>query len=510
MCLSLRVSPALTALCLAGVGFSQSSLLVDPPSDLFESSTSAEFFIGGRQIENAYPDLTIRKDGVDVTAQVGVSWSNETRVDINQDGWLESFQATATLDLASIVLSAESVIELEATTDGAAGPVSDRGAVRTLGHAEAGFAPSRLNVGALPPKLKVLLTQHGVPEFGTTHSLIIRKDGVDVTATTDAEEAMFSMTQRGGGIVDWRHDLEIDTASLGVIDSSTSIEVELQVHVPGAGTFSSSTGLGANSSVGQIPCGGDAMCAFIQSMGISVDANGDLSVGITDKDEMRAACEALRAELRACQGSNTASEDCFEAAVECEGMTIPVMLVIGGEASGPSVPTYSGGADKDKTLIVAIGGNATGTNQAGGAAEARGGEGSVAVAIGGTGSGTGMGGRSTSVASGVGSTGISLGGRGGAGGGQGGNGFTDCRGEEDGIGGQGVSGGGPGGHAGPQSKGGHGGGAGVRSNEGDLSRRDGGPKEGGAGSLGKHGSGACAQADSTGNASATRGHPVDN
>lgn len=505
----------LTLVGLAGVGFTQTpTLTVHPPGDLYVSSTQAPFSVEGRHIENDYPDLTVYLDEADVTASVGWNWSNETRVDLNSDGWLEGFSADVQLDLTNLVMGNHQVLRLEATTDGVLGlPVSDHAAVRALGHSQVDFSPGRVNVDPMPAVLHVALTSYGIPLTGVTRSITIRKDGVDVTPSVSFLQTVQNLVERDPGVYDWRSDLEITTSSLGTITEQTQIEVEMSVTLPagaGAGTYTSSSTLQQDTEAGEVPCAGDALCAFLQAMSISHGAGGGLEVGNTDKESMRKATEDLRDAIRACQSAEEqGKEDSFEDDIECDGMDISVILVIGGNAgSGEGDGAVGGSTGETNTLIVVIGGDGEGDG-AGGFAEARGGDGSVAIGMGGRGAGTGKGGRGTSEMDGNG-MGVSFGGRGGTGGGQGGNAFTNTEPSTGSPGGQGVSGGGPGGHDGPASTGGHGGGAGVKSWEGDVARREGGPKEGGAGGDGEHGSGACAQADEAGNASATRGTSVPN
>ena len=496
---------------LAGAGLAQQpSLTVLPPDFAYVSDGQADFYIGGRNIENDYPELTIYQGGVNVTPTVGWTWVDETRVDINNDGWLESFGATAQLDLSNLTLTNDQVLEVNAESGVAAGgTIESRSGIRVLGHAQVGLAPRRLPVTSLPSELHVFLSSYGVPAIGVVRTVKIIKDGTDVTPSAVFLEKLIGEVPLESGLVDWKSEVVITTSTLGPIDASTVLEFEMTAFVPGEGLFGSSSSWSFGTGIGEIPCAGDAVCGFIQDLGITRTAGGPLSVGVTDKDQIRAATDALKAAIRACQtAAEQGQEDCFVDSVECDGITFEVALVIGGNSSTWAQPTFAGTQSMVNTLVVALGGDGA-SGRDGATSEAHGGDGCIAVSVGGTGSEKGYGGRAATEMDGNG-TGIALGGVGGETGGQGGNGWTDCEAENGSFGGQGISGGGPGGHSGPTTTGGHGGGAGVRSTEGDIARREGGPKEGGAGGKGKHGSGACASADSAGDATADRGTSEDN
>ena len=91
------VVPVAMAVSLVSAASAQQAVIfVDPIDTVYEDTTSASWAISARQIENEYPIVDVELDGVDVTSAVSATWSNETRIDVNQDGYLESFRISCT------------------------------------------------------------------------------------------------------------------------------------------------------------------------------------------------------------------------------------------------------------------------------------------------------------------------------------------------------------------------------------------------------------------------------
>ena len=501
---------------LCGVAGAQNSVIyVTAPYPIYESDIQADFTITARQIENAYPTIKVYVGTTDVTSQVAWTWADENRVDLNSDGWLESFSATVQLNLTGVTLIPDCPLWVEASALGSNNAtVTDDACNAVIGHSFVGFSPSVVDVTNLPTTIAVSAWSYGVPATGVTRSFTFIKDGVDITPSVVFAQQVGPPINLPSGLVDRWTPISVTVASLGPIQASTDLVVNFSVSIPGTGTFTSSSSLGTQTGSTQLPCLDGELCSFLSAIGMSKAPNGDLSVGTTDKKVLRQAIEDLKAGLRACQSASDKTKKVkVDTTVTCDGVTYPVVLTLGGNASTgqPQKHAFAGDVDEPQKVAIAIGGDSTAPDGEGGIAEATAAEGGVAISLAGTGSGKGLGGRGMANAAKPGSFAASFGGTGGSNQGLGGSGFTSCQnldGSNDG--GQGVSGGGPGGHSGPNSVGGDGGGAGVTSNFGDLVRRDPGPKEGGAGGPGVHGSGACAEADDQGHLSGTVGHSEPN
>lgn len=514
----------LTLLLFAGTPLStpllaqQSRLSVQPPSSHYESEVSSDWDILGRYIVDDYPTITVYLDYADVTTQVSWSWTAERRVDVNRDGILEAFSATLVLDTSSQVLDDGSYLNVEVSATGVGG-VNPKGhaGLGVLGHAAIGGAPTLHDASAPPQDLLALVTLRKLPT-NATHTITVKKDGLDVTLTTIINDVLIGTSPYPNDPeVDQYRDVYVDCASLGALTSSTVVEIGVTVSWPGS-SFGSTSTFTFGGTPDEVPFEDEKICDLINALGVTqASSSSPVQMSQTDKDAMRAALGALKQAIRDCQsGEEQGQPYTVTGAVDCGGgNVVNININIGG--NGTSTNPHGGNASagsmaSENTLVIAIGGcAANGSGSAsGGPAGARGGNGTVAIALGGTGGDGGTGGRGSAVMPGNGQ-GHGLGGTGGSGGGAGGSGWSDTYGGDGpGNGGSGQAAGGPGGHNGDGSTGGNGGGAGVRTTTGGMCEQPGGPTGGGAGGEDLHGSGACASADSSGAASCSPGHSVDN
>jgi hypothetical protein len=498
----------------SGAVAQQSQIFVDPIDTVYEDTSSASWLVTARNIENAYPAINVDLDGVDVTSLVALSWSDETRVDANQDGYLEGFRATLTLDLSAAPVSTSVEIRVKAAASIAGGgSVEHTLPTWVVGHVQVYVSPSAAWEDDLPAEMGATVYVHNVPS-GSMFTARIFKDGVDVTAGTSFTLASDPVALRSSGQEDQWHYVYIDVSSLGSVVGGTSIAVRGTITYPASGGAfdGNDTVVVGDGDQEPVPTEEDKLCAFIDALGITQAGNGTgpVTMSVTDKGAIRAAAHALKTQIQSCL-ANENQEYEFEGLVPCPGGPVCVKVVIGGSGppqggTGAGQGANTGTGQDTNCLVIAIGGCGRGPSSGGGGAQAAGGDGAVTIAVGGDSTGTATGGSGTARMSGDGLA-VGLGGTGGEGGGRGGDGSG---GANSGGGGSAIAGGGPGGDSGPNSTGGDGGGAKVDTNTGGSCSQSGGPQGGGAGGPGRHGTGACAEADSAGGCTSTPGTSTPN
>jgi hypothetical protein len=351
--------PALLLTLVGAAAAQQPMILVDQPTRLYESTVQADFTITARQIANEYPALVVLLDHVDVTSQVGWTWSNEKRVDVNQDGWLESFRGTAEVDLSQLSLSHGQTVSLETSANGSLGsPVSCRGGVRVRGHAVVIPSPSHVNANNPRPELSVYLRQWGVPITGTTYTLKVFKDGVDITSTTIYQVDVLTAIGLGGGMQDWNGCMRITTSSLGALVVGTDLVVQMDTLVAGLGGFTDSANFNVGDDPVQSPCLDQALCTFIAAASINQGGPGTpVTTGTIDKKALRDATDALKAAIRACQtAAQQTSPTSYDSVVDCgDGVVVDVEVDVGGNGTPGSPnggPATGGALSTENKLII--------------------------------------------------------------------------------------------------------------------------------------------------------------
>lgn len=367
----------------------QGSMTVLLPGRHLELEDGFDFSVTGSGFHEETPEISVYAGVTDITSQVIITLENESMLDSNEDGLLESYTGDFHLDFDSYDDDAGLILRIEAIASAPGGSVSGDSSVEVDSHVHV-YADS-VQYGEADVHVSVRTTD-----------LFVNSLGLQVFLGSTNVTSQLTIT----GPVTTYDDTDTNSppfttyrAQYYLVDVSPLGEFQERLHfvatATGSGRGSASPGStsSTSSAVGEVPDGeegdpcAEALEKFMDALELSGGGTGGgaVSVGATSS-EVSAAAEALQTALVAnnCPLSGTHTDS--------DGRTLKYKVgkddagsSKNAEASGKAdVVAAVGGDVTDQSSTT--GGSATATNdQPGGAAVAVGGDGGASATSGGNG-----------------------------------------------------------------------------------------------------------------------------
>lgn len=352
----------------AGAGAQEPSFTISGPEEILELEGSYRVGVHGAHVDDATPAVRVLVDGVDVTSQLTVSVTDETKLDEDQDGLLESYSAKFEIAFGAFDPEPGELVVTQFTV-GAPGGSDVRQTSATVRSHLRVAVDDTLYSGDPAVHVAVRTRRLAVE----SQSLRVFLDDVEVTsqvAITGPELAYEIVEPGSPDFVRYRMQRYwVDLSALGSIDGKA---VRFSASATAAGASTSSAGSSAGAGPQPAPldaCQKKALDDFVDALHPALP---------TMESVIRDAAKTLQDALADCEAQGSPAFGMGARKYTTPG-GIDLVIDLGGGSGGDAMA--SGEAD----LVVAIASPGEGSGDGGNAEASNTQPGGVAIAVGGDG-----------------------------------------------------------------------------------------------------------------------------
>ncbi len=372
-------------------------LHVSAPAQVFELEEGYAISVSGGRFSDATPSIRVFLGQSEITSQLTVTLTHESRVDADSDGVLEDYTGEFTVAFDQFVPSRRQLLRTEVSVNGSAGVASDEEMTEVVSHVAVNV-DNAIDFGE--ESVHVAVTVEGLFVASQTLEIYLGSNDVTSSVTITGPVTVFeALTPGTPPFVRLRRQYyTVDVSALG--EFAGALQFVASVSGTGRGGVTTGSSSAASETIGEgpfepvqpNPCN-DALDAFMEALELSGGGSSGSPTAVNAsaqevKDAAKALQDALEANNCPLRGQHTGPD----------GQTMKYS--VGKDASSNSKKDAKA-SSKDHDLVVAIGGDAP-SGTGGSATATNEMPGGAAVAVGGNGSSgsssPGTGGNATSVA----------------------------------------------------------------------------------------------------------------